>query len=227
MIANGVPMVFRPVEGRLTGMIGYVLGDPDEGLAVVVDPPGGETELILALLAESGMRLVMVLRTHVHANDGDNCAALCERTGALLVAGEAVRAKASAVRRVVDDDVLTFGVQSIRVLATPGHTSNCVSYLWDDRLMCGDMFDLSTCSAEGSEANPAALYDSLTRRIFPLPDQVLVFPAHAMKARRVAMLAELRARLTPVLGRGRDAFITEMAARLGSAPAMTGVSRSC
>ncbi|PLX73901.1 MAG: MBL fold metallo-hydrolase [Azoarcus sp.] len=226
MIANGVPVIFRPVEGHATGQIGYVLGDSADGVAVVIDPPAGETELILALLTESGLRLVMVLRTHVHANDTGNCAALCERTGAVLVSGETARNGSDAVRRAVHGDVLTFGGQVIRVLATPGHTSNCVSYLWHDRLMCGDTFDLGSCSAENSESNPAELYDSLTRHIFPLPDQVLVFPAHAMKARRVAMLAELRARLTPVLARGRDAFITEMASRQRSGSAGSGSSRA-
>jgi glyoxylase-like metal-dependent hydrolase (beta-lactamase superfamily II) len=225
MIANSAPAVFRPVEGHATGLIGYVLGDTDAGLAVVVDPPAGETELILALLAEGALRLVMVLRTHVHATDIDNCAALCERTGALLVMGGPVRSGMREVRWVKHDDELTFGGETVRVLATPGHTPNCVSYLWHDRLMCGDMFDLGSCCAEGSEANPAELYDSLTRRIFPLPDQILVFPSHAMKARRVAMLAELRERLTPVLGRGRDAFITDMASRQCGGSAVTGSPR--
>lgn len=151
------------------------------------------------------------------------CANLCQNGRRFT---ETARNGSDAVRRVGHGDVLTFGGQVIRVLATPGHTPDCVSYLWHDRLMCGDTFDLGSCSAEGSEANPAELYDSLTRHIFPLPDQVLVFPAHAMKARRVAMLAELRARLTPVLARGRDAFITEMASRQRSGSAGSGSSRA-
>lgn len=215
MIANDESTVFRPVEGHANGVIGYLIADPSNGVAVVVDPPPGETELILALLAESRLQLVMALRTHVHAQDMERnlCPALCERTRATLVIG-GVSARTVppgvGVRQVRNGDILSFGAEHLRVISTPGHTPDCVSYLWRDRLLCGDVFDLGSCVAEDGQGDPALQYDSFTRRIFPLPDATLVFPAHPIRKRRVFMLAELKARLTPVVGSGRDAFIADM-----------------
>lgn len=216
MIANAQGVTFMPIEGHVTGLIGYMLGDPAARLAVVVDPPLGGTELILALLAECAQRLSMVLRTHVHANDreGDGCVALCERTGATLVVGHAPHSHASTgVCAVHHGDMLTFGNETLRVLATPGHTMDSVSYLWRDRLMCGDMLEFGRGSLEDDQSGPALQYDSLTRHLFSLPEQTLIFPAHPLKGRRVALLSELKSRLTPMLGAGRDAFIASMALR--------------
>lgn len=211
MTANDEKTLFRPIEGHASGLIGYLIADLASGHAVVVDPPPGETELILAMLAESRLQLVMELRTHVHAQDieRDLCSTLCERTGATRVICGA--GAGGAARHVRNDDILRFGNEYLRVLATPGHTPDCVSYLWRDRLLCGDVFDLGSCVSEDGQGDAALQYDSFTRRIFPLPDSTLVFPAHPIRKRRVFMLAELKARLTPVVGSGRDAFISEMA----------------
>lgn len=214
-------MNFQSIEGRATRLIGYLLSDPGTGEAIVVDPPRGQMELILALLAERGLRLTQVLRTHVHRDDPDDCAALCLRSGAVLVVGEGAPCDPGggvAHLSVAHDAKLVFGAEVVRTLATPGHTPACVGYLWRDRLLCGDVFELDP-GVQG-EADPAHLFDSLTRRIFTLPDQTLVFPAHPIRGRRVAILAELRARYAPMLARGRDGFVAGMARGWGSRPAV-------
>ena len=106
-----------------------------------------------------------------------------------------------------------FGNEVVRVLSTPGHTPGCLSYLWRDRLFCGDAFDVGSCCAGDGEADPGALFDTLTRRLFTLPEQTLVFPAHPIKGRHVATLGELRARYAPRLQQSRDGFITDMMQR--------------
>ena len=194
-------MHFHPVECSTSGLIGYLLCDPDQAVAVAVDPPRRQTELILALLREHRFTLNMLLRTHVHPADQDDCAELVRRCGA-----EALQAHPGAQ--------VVFGSEVLRVLATPGHTPGCVSYLWRDRLFCGDVFELGRRSTADEAPDPALLYDSLTGQLFTLPNQTLVFPAHPMRGRRVSTLAELKTRLAPLLGGSRDAFInTMMAAR--------------
>lgn len=209
-------MYFDLIEDSDSGLLGYLLADLDDQEAVLIDPPRGHTELMLALLTERNLRLTHVLRTHVHGNDSADCTPLCEMTSASLVVGEGANLPAFCLERQVraqHGTKIVFGNEVIRVLTTPGHTPGCVSYLWRDRLFCGDAFDLGGCGAGDSEADPGLLFDTLTRRIFPLPAQTLVFPAHPIKGRRVATLAELRTRYTQSLHPGRDAFITEVAAR--------------
>lgn len=216
MHARVTPLQFRPIEGPQTGLIGYLLADLIERAAVVIDPPRGQTELILALSEERGVELKYVLRTHVHAVDADACDDLCDRTAARLVAGDedtACSAPAGRSLRIGHGAALAFGGEAIGVIGTPGHTRASVSYLWRDRLFCGDAFDMGACAVGGNETDPAQFFDSLTRRIFVLPEETLVFPAHPLKGRRVATLAELKMRFAQALGCSRDAFITDMACR--------------
>jgi len=209
-------MYFHPLHSPDSSQIGYLLADLDEQEAVVIDPPPRQTELILALLTERSLRLCHVLRTHVHQVDAADCSALCDCTSAQLVVGEAAtlpRGCSREAMRVAHGARLVFGNEVVRVLSTPGHTPGCLSYLWRDRLFCGDAFDVGSCCAGDGEADPGALFDTLTRRLFTLPEQTLVFPAHPIKGRHVATLGELRARYAPRLQQSRDGFITDMMQR--------------
>lgn len=196
-------MHFQPLEGRETGLIGYLLSDPDESVSIAIDPPRSCTDVILALLAEHRFRLLQVLRTHVHEDDRDDCERLCALTGALLQA----RTPDAVGAQVI------FGAEVLRILATPGHTPNCMSYLWRDRLLCGDVFEFGACASAEDQTDPGRLFDSLTRHVFNLPDSTLVFPAHPVRGRHVATLAELQHRYAPLISRGREGFMTEMARR--------------
>ena len=209
-------MYFHPLHSPESSQIGYLLADLDEQEAVVIDPPPRQTELILALLTERSLRLCHVLCTHVHQADTTDCSALCDCTAAQLVVGEAATLPGDCGRealRVAHGIRLVFGNEVVRVLSTPGHPPGCLSYLWRDRLFCGDAFDVGSCGAGGGESDPGQLFDTLTRRLFTLPEQTLVFPAHPIKGRHVATLGELRARYAPRLQQSRDGFITDMMQR--------------
>lgn len=216
-------MYFHLIEDPATGLLGYLLADTDDHEAVVIDPAPSQTELVLALLTERSLRLSHVLRTHVHRDDAARCNELCERTGARLIVGEGVAAPGlppDKVLAVAHGARLVFGAEVVRVLATPGHTPACLSFLWRDRLFCGDVFDIGACAVGDGEADPGLLFDSLTRRLFLLAEQTLVFPAHSIKGRRVATMAELKQRYTQALHQSRDAFITDMALRRIVRPAL-------
>ncbi len=209
-------MYFQPIEDPGSKLIAYLLGDPDVREAVVIDPPPRENELILALLSERKMRLRYVLRTHVHAHDGADCSALCGRASAQLVVAHSVVLTDGCPHiplRVGEGSQLEFGNECIRVLSTPGHTPACVSYLWRDRLFCGDVFDAGDCPSGDAEVDGGLLFDSLMRSIFRLPEQTLVFPAHAIDGRHVATLAELRQHYGRMFNQSRDDFIADMLSR--------------
>ncbi len=152
-----------------------------------------------------------------HQADATDCSALCDCTAAQLVVGEAATLPGDCGRealRVAHGIRLVFGNEVVRVLSTPGHTPGCLSYLWRDRLFCGDAFDVGSCGAGGGESDPGALFDTLDPPpVQRLPEQTLVFPAHPIKGRHVATVGELRARYAPRLQQSRDGFITDMMQR--------------
>ncbi|PTD97006.1 MBL fold metallo-hydrolase [Pseudothauera lacus] len=207
-------MYFRVLEDTASTALGYLVGDLLAQQAVVIDPPAGQGALVRALLDERGLALRFVARTHIHqdATVAAECAELARLTAAEWVAGGG-RHCAGEARMLAHGEILVFGNEVLRVLATPGHTPSCVSYLWRDRLFCGDVFDVGGCAVGNSESDPARLYDSLTQRIFPLPGETLIFPGHRIKGRTVSTVAEERWRHAQLAARSRESFVTEMAFR--------------
>jgi glyoxylase-like metal-dependent hydrolase (beta-lactamase superfamily II) len=134
-----------------------------------------------------------VLETHLHADFVSGHRELAERTGATILLSKDAGATFPH-RPVSDGDVLTLGQVTIRVLATPGHTPEGVSYLVRDgahpdapgKLLTGDTLfvgdvgrpDLVTSKGYTAEQMAGLLFDSLQQKILTLPDATEVWPAH-------------------------------------------------
>jgi len=205
-------MLFKQFWDRQSGAFSYLLADMDELEAAAIDPVPGLADLLLGLLAERGLRLRYVLRTHVHRPDVAACGGLCARTAACLTIGEHAPARVAGTR-VSHGELLVIGHEVLRVLATPGHTPGCVSYLWRDRLFCGDALAIRDCAPAVDETDLGRLFDSVTRRLFALPDETLVFPGHDHGGRSVTTIAEERAFNAAFSGRGRDDFVSHVGQR--------------
>lgn len=199
-------MYFRQLPHAATGSLCYLIGDLLAQEAVLIDPMAEQTDLLLALLQERELRLVYVLRTHLHC-EAERCGALCEYTGAQRISGCA--SSDGHTRSVSHGDTLVFGHEVIRVLATPGHTRDAVSFLWRDRLFCGDALHPAGCPQPVDETDAGQWYDSVTRRLFLLPDETLVFPGHVHAGRTVSTIIEERQRNPAFASISRDTFIHE------------------
>ena len=113
---------------------------------------------------------------------------------------------------VAEGAQLPFGHERVRVLPTPGHTAACLSFVWRDRVFCGGLLAVDACPHQPHPADPAALWDSITLRLFTLPDETLLFAGHEQRARAVSTVLEQR-RWHPFFARQtRDAFLARVAA---------------
>jgi glyoxylase-like metal-dependent hydrolase (beta-lactamase superfamily II) len=206
-------MYFRQLFDSGTAAISYLLADPPNAGAVAIDPNPDPCHglLLKSLLAERKLELGLILLTHTH---GDSLEGLAEQyPGAEIIAGTQPRSP-GGYRAAIDDEIFCFGNERIRVIATPGHTAFSVSYLWRDRLFCGDALELGGCGlSEDRECDPGRIYDSVTTRLFALPDEALVFPGHDFHGRTVSTIGEERQRNPFFLARSRDAFVTAFRAR--------------
>jgi sulfur dioxygenase len=201
-------MLFCILYDERSGEMSYLLADPGAREAVLVDPRSRDLPVLQALLGERGLRLRWVLRTHQHDLLQPMEFALLGRLGAPLVQGEA-RVGALAV---ADGDQLPFGHERVRVIATPGHTAECLSFVWRDRVFCGGLLAVDACPHQAVPAEPAQLWDSVTQRIFTLPDETLLFAGHERRARAVSTVLEQR-RWHPFFSRQtRDGFLARIAA---------------
>jgi len=201
-------MYFRILHDEASGELTYLLADLDAREAVLIDPRGGDLPVLLALLAERELRLRWVLRTHHHDQLKADEPAQLARLGAPLVQGGSGQMPLMAQ----DGGVLPFGGELVRVLATPGHTTGCLSFSWRDRLFCGGLLALDACPHQPAPAAPEALWDSVTQRVFTLPDETLLFAGHERRARAVSTVLEQRRWHPFFAGQSRDEFLARMAA---------------
>ena len=201
-------MYFRILNNEATGELTYLLADTDAREAVLIDPHGRDVPLLAALLAERELRLRWVLRTHQHDHLKPQESALLARLGAPLAQG----ALQPGAHFATDGDILPFGHEMIRVMATPGHTEACLSFAWRDRLFCGGLLAVESCPHQPTPADPEALWDSVTQCVFALPDETLLFAGHERRARAVSTVLEQRRWHPLFAGLSRDEFLARVAA---------------
>ncbi|THF66636.1 MBL fold metallo-hydrolase [Pseudothauera nasutitermitis] len=203
-------MLFRQLFDEDSSTLTYLLADPHTREAVLIDTVREQAGRDLALLDELGVRLVWILETHVHADHVTAAATLKQATGARTVTGRHAGAACADVM-AGDGHEIVFGGEVIRVIPTPGHTPGCVTYHWRDRLFTGDALLIGGCGRTDFQGGDAgALYDSLTTRLFTLPGETLVYPAHDYQGRRVSCIAQERDTNPRLAGKTRDQFIQLM-----------------
>jgi sulfur dioxygenase len=202
-------MIFRQLLDPDSCTLTYLIADPSSHEAVIIDPVKSQVPLLLAILSEQQSKLKYVLRTHVHRPRRTDSAGLSEATGARYLIGAANPADIVA-ERLKEGDSLQFGGQQIQVIETPGHTPGCVSYLWLDRVFCGDVMEIGGCGQAEDETDPGVMFDSVIDKLFPLADETLVFPCHDYSGRTVSTVAEERKRNSAFSGVSRDLFIARM-----------------
>lgn len=196
-------MIFRQLFEPQSSTYCYLLACEEAREAVLIDPVVEDVERYLALLAQLQLKLVCTLDTHVHADHITGAATLRARLGSrCAVNGEVGVTGVDEPLR--DGALLGCGGLRIRVIATPGHTDSCLSFLVADRVFTGDALLIGGCGrTDFQQGSAARLYKSVTRRLFTLPPDTLVFPAHDYKGRTVSTIREEMA-TNPRLGGGRS-----------------------
>jgi glyoxylase-like metal-dependent hydrolase (beta-lactamase superfamily II) len=108
-------------------------------------------------------------------------------------------------------DMLAFGNEVVNVLSTPGHTASCLSFSWRDRLFCGGLLAVDACPHQPYPAEPEALWDSVGKCVFTLPDETLLFAGHERRARAVSTVLEQRRWHPYFSSLSRDEYLTRVA----------------
>jgi glyoxylase-like metal-dependent hydrolase (beta-lactamase superfamily II)/rhodanese-related sulfurtransferase len=203
-------MAFRQLFDPASCTYTYLIADDATHEAVLIDPVIEQLDRDLQLLRENGLRLKWTLETHVHADHVTAALALKQATGAMTAVAQDCHAQGYD-RPLLHNDVVLFGHEELMVIASPGHTPGSVCYLWRDRLFTGDTLLIGGCGrTDFQNGSAGALYDSVTRRIFTLDDQTLVYPAHDYNGRRVSSVGEEKRFNPRFAGRSRDEFVQLM-----------------
>jgi hydroxyacylglutathione hydrolase len=187
-------LVVGPIQANC-----YILGCERTREAAVIDP-GGDSDKILITLAKDKLRCVYIINTHGHFDHSAENRRLKEVTGSQLLIhhadapmilhqGASGRSWGMNVdnspppdRYLEEGDIITFGDISLKVLHTPGHSPGGISLFSDKMVFVGDTLFAGSI---GRTDFPGGDYEGLIRnvreKIFPLGDDVVVYPGHGPK----------------------------------------------
>ncbi len=189
----------------------YLVACPRTKRALLIDPLRENISRYIALLAYHQLTLDAVVDTHTHADHPTAGFQLCDLVDARLIMHR--RAPAPAVSQHVEDgDDIAVGDARIRVLYTPGHTPDSISLRVEDRVFTGDVLLIQgTGRADFAGGDAGQQYDAITAKLFVLPDETLVFPAHDYRGNISSTIGQEKRTNPRIAGRTRQQYVDLMA----------------
>lgn len=192
-----------------TNSASYVVHDPETMQAAIIDPVldydpvSGRTstmsaDKIVAHVTETGLTVAWIIETHVHADHltashllkarlggksgiGDGVTEVQKTFGALFNVTDSLPADGSQFDEIfADGAAFKIGNIDARVMATPGHTPACVTYIIGDACFTGDtlfMPDSGTARCDFPGGDAKQLFASL-QKILELPEDMRLFVCH-------------------------------------------------
>lgn len=234
------------VEQIYTGCLAqgayYIVSEKE---AVIIDPLR-ETKPYLDRLEKDEVKLKYIFETHFHADFVSGHVDLSRKTGAPIIYGPTATPHFEAII-ATDGQIFEVGKVKIKVLHTPGHTMESSTFLLidenekenaifsGDTLFLGDVGRPDLAQKAGSitqEDLAGILYESLQQKIIPLPDDILVYPAHGagsacgknMQKETVDTLGNQKKTNYALNQPNKEAFIAEVLDGLAPPPKYFGMN---
>jgi glyoxylase-like metal-dependent hydrolase (beta-lactamase superfamily II)/rhodanese-related sulfurtransferase len=198
-------LVFRQLQDLKSSTYTYLLADAEAKEAVIIDPVFEQARRDAALILELGLKLLYTLDTHVHADHVTGAWLLKQSTGSRSALAAASGAECIDVP-LAHGDQIHFGRRHLDALATPGHTSGCMTFVLDDRSMAftGDALLIRGAGRTDFQQGSAhKLYRSVVEQIFSLPADCLIYPAHDYRGLTCSSVGEEK-QFNPRLGGERN-----------------------
>jgi glyoxylase-like metal-dependent hydrolase (beta-lactamase superfamily II) len=194
---------------KATWTVTYVVHDgPGTACAIIdsvldYDPKSGRTRTtsadhVIAYVKAHNLQVQWILETHAHADHLSAAPYLQQHLGGQIAIGARITGVQKVFKGIFnlepefavdgsqfdvllgDDQVITFGELSARVMSVPGHTPACVAYQVGDAVFVGDtlfMPDVGTARCDFPGGDARTLYASV-RRILSLPEDTRLFMCH-------------------------------------------------
>lgn len=195
-------MIFRQLFESLSSTYTYLLGCEETGHAMLIDPVITSMDRDLAEVKRLGLNLAYSVETHIHADHITAALELKKRTGS-RIAAPAFDRRSCTDLGMEEGKPFRIGSITLQPLHTPGHTDGHFSYLCGDRAFTGDALLIEGCGrTDFQNGDTDALFRSVKEKLFSLPDDCLVYPAHDYNHRRVSSIAQEKQR-NPRLGNDR------------------------
>ena len=180
-------MILKIIKSEGLAHNSYFIGS--KGEAAIIDPRR-DCDSYVNLSKMHDMKITHIFETHINEDYVIGSQELSKRVGAKIYHGK--NPDYTYGSYIEDGDKFTIGDVELNVLETPGHTYESISVLLKDKAVSDDPYMIFTGDTlfagevgrtdlygdDKRQDMAETLYDSLFKKILPLGDHVLVFPAH-------------------------------------------------
>lgn len=221
-------MLFRQFIDAASSTYTYLLASGPGRAAVIIDPVKEQTEQYMTAIEQLGLRLSKAIDTHTHADHITALGVLRDRTGCESVMGQHSGAECVSAR-VADGEIIDIDGLQLQALYTPGHTDESFSFVLDPQapvaVFTGDALLIrGSGRTDFQNGDAGKSWDSITRKLFTLPDATIIYPGHDYKGWTSSSIAEEKRHNPRLAGKTRAQYIEIMAGLKLSNPEMMDVA---
>lgn len=167
----------------------YLVWDERTKEAAIIDSVLEKRERDAQLIRELGLNMKYCMETHVHADHITASGLLRQDFNTEIVLHKNSGVQCADI--LADEgDVFRLGDQAIEILHTPGHTNNDITFKLDGAIMTGDTMLVRDCGRTDFQLGSTEKMHSSLSRLFAMPDDTVVLPAHDYKGFNMSTIGE-------------------------------------
>lgn len=206
--------VFRQFFDKQSSTYTYLIGDLSNRVAVLIDTVQENVQRELVTIKEFNFNKIFLISTHIHADHVTGNGLLKDKLGEQA---QSVLSKyydnGKADIKVGEEEDFIIGRFKLNFLHTPGHTSGCLCIVDHNnrRVFTGDTLLIRGCGRTDFQGGSSKqLYESVHNKLFKLPSDYTVYPAHDYNGRMATSIGE-EIMFNPRLSKTKEEFVEIMA----------------
>lgn len=207
-------MLFRQFFDAASSTYTYLLASAPGREALLIDPVKEQVPQYLAAIGDLSLKLVRAIDTHTHADHITGLGDLRDATGCVTLMGEFTKA-ACVSQSVREGDLIRVDQFALRAIYTPGHTDESFSFVLDPAqpraVFTGDVLLIrGSGRTDFQNGDPRKSWDSIVNKLFTLPDDTLVYPAHDYRGWSASSIGEEKRHNPRIAGKSREEYVEIM-----------------
>jgi len=175
-------MIFEQILVGQMQNFSYLIGDESSKEGAVVDP-AWENDKILSIASKHDLNIKFILITHSHYDHVEGVKEMVDATDAVVYvheddSDEIKNRGINKIKTIDENDEINIGKINIKVMHTPGHSPGSVCYLFDNKIITGDMLFVEAIGRVDLPGGDIEKMFNSLQKLKKLDDNIEVYPGH-------------------------------------------------